>query len=60
MKKYKVHHYDNFYKKYSYCHHRATHFFDTLEEAEAFARIRNEASEKYGFTSYYVVENIKR
>lgn len=56
-KKYKVHHYDNFYQKYSYNHHRGTHFFDTLEEAEAFEKERNEACKKYGFTDYYVLED---
>lgn len=56
-KKYKVHHYDDFYQKYSYNHHRNTHFFDTLEEAEAFEKDRNKACKKYGFTDYYVLED---
>lgn len=55
-KKYKVHQYDDFYQKDSYYHHRATYFFNTLEEAEVFAKDRNEACKKYGFTTYYVVE----
>lgn len=56
QKKHKVHQYDNFYKKYSYGYHRATYFFDTLEEAKAFEKDRNETSKKYGFTSFYVLE----
>lgn len=55
-KKYKVHQYDNFYQKGSYQHYRATYFFYTLEEAEAFEKDKNETSKKYGFTSYYVLE----
>lgn len=54
-KKYKVHQYDNFYTgRY---HYRATYFFHTLKEAEAFSEERNAASKRYGFTSYYVVNS---
>lgn len=55
-KKYKVHHYDDFYKEGHLNHYRGTYHFDTLEEAERFAKDRNDTSNKYGFTSYYVVE----
>jgi len=37
-------------------HYRATYFFGTLEEAEAFAKDMNESSKKYKFTSYYTVD----
>ena len=55
-KKYKVHQYDNFYQKGHFNHYRGTYFFDTLEEAEMFAKDRNDVSKKYGWTSYYVIE----
>ena len=55
-KKYKVHQFDNFYQKGHFNHYRGTYFFDTLEEAETFAKDSNDASKKYGFTSYYVIE----
>ena len=31
--------------------------YEVTVEAEAFEKDRNEASKKYGFTSYYVLEN---
>ena len=55
-KKYKVHQYDRFFQVGHPSHFRATYFFDTLEEAKAFEKDSNEASKKYGFTSYYKVE----
>jgi len=55
-KKYRVHQYDDFFQKGSYIHYRATYFFGTLEEAEAFAKDMNESSKKYKFTSYYTVD----
>lgn len=55
-KVYRVHQFDNFYQPHHHSHYRATYFFNTLEEAEAFAKDRNDASKKYKFTTYYVVE----